>query len=626
MAHMIPPSPKDFDEISEESLVFNALKKLPDDYYVFHSVSYAVVDDGVLYEREIDFVVANRKKGILCIEAKNGNRIHYDGRCWRYSSGKPMEHDGPYHQVATAKRGIRSKIRCHANPDVQSLSDKCKFLHAVFFFKLSTVDFEEMVHRGLPEEADPRITLLAEDLINPTRRINEIFSLKLPHEKYTEETRMTEEDFQLLLDSVLCPLFQLIPSPTAKNVAMIEQMNQLLREQYKLLDFLEDQDTAVINGAAGTGKTMLAVEKARRHSIEGERVLFLCYNRLLCDKLREVHKNNDNSAHKKQFKNVDFLTISQLIKAKTGNYKDVDGFVSWLFDCTDSLEQFGYRHVIVDEGQDFGLIDQSLGVSSDDAKTNCSIIDLIQEIVLNAGGSFYLFYDKYQMIQGGASAEYCLPDCIENSDCRLSLHHNCRNTKEIARTSVTPLRDNKNKAIKPITAFSWYEPVKPKLHLANDEEECIDSLNEILRSYQKDGINDVVILTSGKLEYSCLADQLEREEDTLNGEYQYMFDGHRYPVISCIRFKGLEADAIVLLDLDKNSFSGKKGMEFYVGASRAKLRLDMICKLIPDEYFEVVHSLDPNAPQRLDVARMRQVLGNTFSAEIVLGQSQAVTV
>ena len=69
---------------------------------------------------------------------------------------------------------------------------------------------------------------------------------------------------------------------------MIEQMNQLLREQYKLLDFLEDQDTAVINGAAGTGKTMLAIEKARRHSIEGEKVLFLCYNRMLCDKLVDV--------------------------------------------------------------------------------------------------------------------------------------------------------------------------------------------------------------------------------------------------------------------------------------------------------------------------------------------------
>ncbi len=238
MAHMIPPIPKSFDPKSEEGIVFNALRKLPPDYYVFHSVSFSVVDSGTLYEREVDFVVANQKKGILCIEAKNGSGICYDGRCWRYSSGLPMEHDGPYHQVATAKRGIISKIRCHANPEVQALYDKCKVMHAVFFFKLSEIDFNEMVYQGLPEEADPRITLLAEDLINPTKKIADIFSVKLPREKYVEEAKMTEDDFSLLLESVLCPVFNLVPSPVAKNVAMVEQMNQLLREQYKLHDFL----------------------------------------------------------------------------------------------------------------------------------------------------------------------------------------------------------------------------------------------------------------------------------------------------------------------------------------------------------------------------------------------------
>ena len=39
MAHMIPEQPKEFDERSHEGDVFNALKKLPEDYYVFHSFS-----------------------------------------------------------------------------------------------------------------------------------------------------------------------------------------------------------------------------------------------------------------------------------------------------------------------------------------------------------------------------------------------------------------------------------------------------------------------------------------------------------------------------------------------------------------------------------------------------------
>ena len=610
-AHMIPPVPKAFDPKSEEGLVFAALSKLPSDYYVFHNVTYSVVDDGVLYERELDFVVANRKKGILCIEAKNGSSINYDGRCWRYSSGLPMEHDGPYNQIASAKRAIMSKIKCHANPAVQELYDKCKFLHAVFFFKMSEPAFKRLVYRGLPEEADPHITLLAEDLADPTKKIEEIFSLKTPRDRYTEPRQMSERDFQLLLESVLCPMFNLIPSPSAKNVAMVEQMNQLLYEQYRLLDFLEDQNTAVINGAAGTGKTMLAVEKARRHSMNGDRVLFLCYNRLLCDKLNRTHKQNVSKEYRDSFKNVDFKTVSQLVREVTGNFRDFEGLLDWLIDCSGDLERFGYRHVIIDEGQDFGLIDHTLGFSMEDAKNNCSVIDMIQDVV-------YLFYDKYQTVQGGAEVEYCLPDCIGNSDCKLTLHHNCRNTKEIARTSVTPLRDHKNRAIKPITACSWFEPVKPRMHIVQNENAVERVLKRILFSYKEEGIGDVVILTPERIDYSSIADKLVTTDDHGTPNYFYEYDGKKFLVTTCIRFKGLEADGIVLLDLSSGSFSGKKGLEFYVGTSRAKLRLDLVCELAPEDFYQVVHELDANAPYKEDPERMRKILGNTFSADVIL--------
>ena len=619
-AHMIPPVPKEFDEKSDEGLVFKALKKLPEDYFVFHSVSITVVENNTLYEREIDFVVAHPKKGILCIEAKNGSGIWYDktSRCWKYQNGTVMQHDGPYHQISTAKRAIISKIKCHANEDVQKLYGRCKVMHAVFFFKLAEVDFKKMQQKGLPEEADPRITMLAEDMINPTRKIADIFSLNLPAQaKYSaDETKLTEDEFSLLLDSVLCPAFNLIPTPAAKNVAMIDNMNQLLYEQYKILDFIEEQESAVINGAAGTGKTMLAVEKARRHSIEGENVLFLCYNRLLCDKLIEVHKKCEQKSYRTQFKNVEFMTISKLAQEVTGNYKDYEGLLEWLIECINDKEKFKYQHVIVDEGQDFGLIDKTLGISSEDAEKSCSIIDALQEVVLSINGTFYLFYDKYQMIQGGEGVEYHLLDCVENSDCRLTLKHNCRNTKEIAKTSVTPLRDKKKKAIKPITACSWFEPVKPVMHLVSNEDKALKTLNRILKKYQEENITDIVILTQGKIDFSCIADTIYAQDVYGSGYYIYEYDGQEYRVSTCIKFKGLEADAIVLIDLDKNSFMGKKGMEFYVGTSRAKIRLDLICQLSPEEYYDVVHDLDPNAPKKNEEERMRRILGNTFSVDV----------
>ena len=44
----------------------------------------------------------------------------------------------------------------------------------------------------------------------------------------------------------------------------------------------------LIAGATGTGKTVMAVEKAKRHADNGEKVLFLCYNSFLKDYLQNV--------------------------------------------------------------------------------------------------------------------------------------------------------------------------------------------------------------------------------------------------------------------------------------------------------------------------------------------------
>lgn len=46
--------------------------------------------------------------------------------------------------------------------------------------------------------------------------------------------------------------------------------------------------------------------------------------------------------------------------------------------------------------------------------------------------------------------------------------------------------------------------------------------------------------------------------------------------------------------------------------------MECVCKLSDNEYYDVVHELDSNAPKRNKLDRMRQVLGNTFGAEIVV--------
>ena len=467
---------------------------------------------------------------------------------------------------------------------------------------------------GLPEDADERITMFAEDLEMPERKISSIFNVQLSSERYAETLRdLSEREFSLLLNSVLCPHFNLIPSPYNKSLEARDRMNQMLREQYRLLDFLEEQDCAVINGAAGTGKTMLATEKARRHSINGERVLFLCYNKLLCDSLNRLHKQSPTEEYRQQFRNVDFMTISKLIKQVTGNHLDFEGLNRWLDSCMANPSSFPYRHIIIDEGQDFGLIDAEAG--RDMAVETCSVVDSLMLLAQETQGTFYLFYDKYQMIQGRSNVDYPLPDCIENCDCRLTLRANCRNTREIAKTSVTPLRDQKNRAIKVDTACEWEIPVKPVMHLTHSTERTVQILNGILETYAADGVRDVVILTGEAIEHSSAAEHFRYQSQ--NGGYVYSYQRKEYTVTTCKKFKGLEADAVILIDLNKDSFTGKNGMQFYVGASRAKYRLDMICALPETDYAEVIRSVAPNAPRTANLARLRTILGNAFGAKIV---------
>ena len=136
MAHMIPESMLEFDPQGREDLVFNALKTgLGDGYWVFHSCSVNQTGrDGAFYEKEIDFVVYHREKGILCLEVKNGSGISYYGGIWRYSSGQPMPHHGPFKQAQLeriticnllAKRGEETAL-LKGDERFRDLGRRCK--------------------------------------------------------------------------------------------------------------------------------------------------------------------------------------------------------------------------------------------------------------------------------------------------------------------------------------------------------------------------------------------------------------------------------------------------------------------------------------------------------------------
>ena len=67
-----------------------------------------------------------------------------------------------------------------------------------------------------------------------------------------------------------------------------ESIVRLTNEQYEIFEELSDNERIKVYGGAGTGKTLIAVEKARRDALAGKKVIYLCYNKLLAAHVRSA--------------------------------------------------------------------------------------------------------------------------------------------------------------------------------------------------------------------------------------------------------------------------------------------------------------------------------------------------
>lgn len=537
MATMIPDIHKEYHEWSHEDVMFDELNQLPEDYYVFHSFEIVTIKGSQVLESETDFVIFHPKKGLICLEAKAG-KVKYDNGYWQYGSGKRMKHDGPYIQAKRNKWFLKDYMVDHG---LEYECNNCKKLHAVWF-----PDVPESNFRGttLPGEGDLRITLTADSFGHIQECIDKIFEFE-GQDKCV--TNLSEKSVQKILERVLAPSFNLISLQQVEQERNKNVFKRMLREQVALLNYLDEQNNAIINGLAGTGKTVMAVEKARRHSEKYEKVLFLCYNAFLNEHLRETYP----------YPHVSYYTVAGLSQklCEKVDYKALQEKLTQMF-----LEgTFPYHHVIIDEGQDFGKeeIDE------------VEIIELLRENAIEneeRNGTFYLFYDKNQMVQSKKAPKY-----IEEADCKLTLYRNCRNTENIALTSLRLLGSDKAPKLYPDAVMGDL----PEIGFCATKEETITLLNAEIDKYIDAGYNSITILTCKTEERSIIADCCK------DSKYNYKRGYVKFT--TCRKFKGLESDVIIVVDIDKDTFADEGEQLMYVGTSRARFKLSCVVNMSEDE-------------------------------------------
>ena len=270
------------DAPASERRVFEKLERDPaaGNWTVLHSLGLARRRTGPY--GEIDFVVIIPGEGIFCLEVKGGGVSCEEG-VWRTRNrhGAVTQIKSPFMQARDNMFALRDSIRKHfGKPAAES---RCLTGCAVVFPDVACPPLP------LPPEVDRAQVIDCHDL---SKSISDAIARCARHAGRNHRPRdrggpagPAPGNVQSIL-GFLRPDFEVVVTPQVRIGRIVEKQVRLTEEQLNKLDELEENDRCLLTGAAGTGKTMLAMEYARREAGKGARVLLICFNKLLGDWIR----------------------------------------------------------------------------------------------------------------------------------------------------------------------------------------------------------------------------------------------------------------------------------------------------------------------------------------------------
>jgi hypothetical protein len=479
-------------------------------------------------DAELDVVLALPDAGFVVLEVKGGQVTH-DGERWTQASangGGFRRRIDPVDQVRTAKYILRTYVEDDPRWGTRG---RVRWAHAV------VVPHTEIADNFATPDCPRHMIFGRNDLDDLVEQLAAI-----PLRQESANRPASPEDVEVLDEDLRGRGL-----PQADVIALALERDaladRLTVQQAMLLDVSTLLRRMEVRGGAGSGKTWLAIEQARRLSQAGKRVALVCYSRGLAAYFRNVTEALPRKQRPAYVGTFHGLGIDDWGAEPPDGEGDSEYWEERLPASMIAIAQSlpagkKFDAIVVDEAQDFadmwwGAVEAAL----EDPTT----------------GTMSIFSDEGQRVFARFGG---VPEC----QAVFVLEHNLRNTRQIARAfdSLALTRMRARGGVGPEVRFVACAP-----------EEAIGVADAQVDTLLEEGWRpgDIALLTTGARH----PEQSARQEEGQDEYWASYWDADQVFYGHVLGFKGLERRAVVLAVNDSEPRDRAKE-RLYVGLSRAR--------------------------------------------------------
>lgn len=546
MARIIPNDIGDIAlaqaERGELATLYYLKKSLPQSYHVFHGLHWTHEGyNGQTYYGEADFVIVNGEGKVLVIEQKDGSLLETDVGLVKSYGASNKDVSRQIHRTLDNLRTKYSEVSGGEKLDIDYLFYCPEYI--VKNMKAAGLEQNRIVDAKSKEDLAKRIQELikSSDITDSSRSV-----LDYLFDRYDIYPDMhTYKDLH-------SKAFTRLSGGLLKIISNIEMYPLRLR----------------VKGVAGCGKSQLARHIYEKAISDDRRPMMICYTRPLKDKIESVvskggyvetwyglcDKYLTEQGHKFDYERA---TKDPAI------WKEMQEMVI----ASDIPDEWRFSTLIVEEGQDF----------------NPAWYEVL-ELFLTDDADILWLEDAYQNVRSTDTTQ--LPNFVT-----YHAKENYRSPESIANfiNDVLPFE---------FECMNSLPGFKVQVTGYKKEDEQVKIVGKLAQSLIKAGFKheEIVVLTMKGANSSCLS-SVDRigslDIKRFTGEYdnkgnQIFTDGRLY-FESIRRFKGQQAPAVILIDVDPNDKDWYQHLLF-TGMTRATMRLEIVMNQDSKEYAHYLKS------------------------------------